>query len=96
MYNRGNGLGVGRDSRTRGRGVPAVDDCAIVYLQAEAGLQTWPRKRPGTTHTLWMRYELEGVGRILPTPPPLTFPVPRYQSSDHPNTPPPMVHFHFV
>ena len=44
MYNRGNGLGVGRDSRTRGRGVPAVDDCAIVYLQAEAGLQTWPKK----------------------------------------------------
>ena len=56
---------------------------------ATLGVQTWPRKRPGTTHTLWMRYELAGVGRILPTPPPLAFPVPRYRSSDHPNTPPP-------
>ena len=36
-----------------------------------------------------MRCGLGGVGRTLPTPPPLAFPVPRYRSSDHPNTPPP-------
>ena len=38
-----------------------------------------------------MRCGLEGVGRILPTPPPPTFPVPRYRSSDHPNTTSPAI-----
>ena len=39
----------------------------------------------------WMRCGLGGVGRILPTPPPPTFPVPRYRSSDHPNTTSPAI-----
>ena len=55
---------------------------------ATLGVQTWPRKRPGATHTL----DALWTWRSRAHPPdtsPLAFPVPRYRSSDHPNTPPP-------
>ena len=55
---------------------------------ATLGVQTWPRKRQGATHTLDALWTWRSRAHP-PDTPPLAFPVPRYRSSDHPNTPPP-------
>ena len=64
-----------------------------VYLQAEAGgysrRANLASQAAGRHTHPGCAVDLEESGAPSQHPPPLAFPVPRYRSSDHPNTPPP-------
>ena len=68
-----------------------VPFCLSVFICKPRPAATLGLQILGVNTHPWMRCGLGGVGRILPTPPPPTFPVPRYRSSDHPNTTSPAI-----